>query len=55
MLGVLSPLKSFVKKSNFQLLIFAIISVAINGHTKMLFKNTLNDVKTKGKGEINAA
>ena len=45
----------FVKKSNFQYVIFAIVSMIINGHTFILFKNILNDVKTKGKGEINMA
>ena len=47
-----SPLKSFVKKSNFQSVIFAITSVTINGHTYILFTNIHNDVQAKGKGEI---
>ena len=45
----------FVKKSNFQTEIFGILFVTINGHTYILFKNILNDVQTKGKGEINTA
>ena len=29
--------------------------MTMNGRTYKLFKNMLNDVKTKGKGEINMA
>ena len=41
-----------MKKSNFQSVIFAIISVTIKVHTYILYKNILNDVQTKGKGEM---
>ena len=50
-----SPLKSFLKKSNLQTVIFAIIFVTMHGHTSKLFKNIFYDVQTKGKGEINMA
>ena len=43
------------KKSNIQSVTFAISFVTMNGHTYILFKNILNDVQTKGKGEINMA
>ena len=42
---------SFVKKSYFQTVIFAIIFMAMNGHTYKLFKNIYNYVQT----EINMA
>ena len=48
-------LKVICEKSNFQSVIFAIISVTINGHTYILFKNIPKDVQAKGKGEINTA
>ena len=41
-----------MEKSNFQAVIFGIIFVTINVHTSKLFKSILNDVQTKGKGEI---
>ena len=34
---------------------FCNISVTMNGHTYKLFKNILNDIQTKGKGEVNTA
>ena len=48
---VKSPLKSFVKKSKFQIVIFAINFVAMNGHTyKLLKKTTLfSDCSNRGK------
>ena len=51
----LQPKKSFVKKSNFQTVNFAIIFMTMNGHAYKLFKNILSDVQTEGKGEINTA
>ena len=48
-------LKSFVEKSNFQTVIFAIFLVTMNEHTSKLFKNIFNNVQTEGKGEINTA
>ena len=53
--GVKSPKKSFVKKSNFQTVIFAIIFVTMNGQTSKLLKKIFYDVQTEGKGEINTA
>ena len=38
--GVKSPLKSFVKKLNFQAVIFGIIFLTLNGYTYELFKKT---------------
>ena len=43
------------KKANVQTVIFATTFVTINGHTYLLYKNILNDVQTKGKGQINMA
>ena len=43
-LGAKSPLKSFVKMSNFQPVMFAIISVTMNEHICKLFKNIFNNV-----------
>ena len=45
-----SPYKSFVKKINFQTVIFAIIFVTMNGHTSKLFKNIFYDGQTEGYG-----
>ena len=43
---------SFVKKSDFQTVIFAIIFVTMNGHTYKLFKTSnFNAFLTDGKGE----
>ena len=44
-----------MKKSIFQTVIFAIISVRLNGHTCQFFKNIFNDVQTKDNGEITTA
>ena len=44
--------KSFVKKSNFQSVFFAIICMTFKAHTYILFKSILNDVQTKDKGKI---
>ena len=44
-----SPLKSFVRTSNFQTVIFAIMFVTMNGHTSKLFKNIFYDVQTEEK------
>ena len=36
-------------------MIFEIIFLSINGHSYTFFKNILNHVQSKGKGEINMA
>ena len=50
-----SPLKSFVKKLNFQTVRFAIIFVTMNEYINELSRNIFYDVQTEGKGEINTA
>ena len=49
--------KQSEKTPNFQIVIFAIISMTINEHTCAckLFKNTLNDYQTNGNEQINTA
>ena len=47
------PAKMMLGKS--LVTIFAIIFVTMNGHTHTLYKNILNDVQIKDKGEINMA
>ena len=42
-------LKSFVKKSNFQTVIVAIIFMTMNEHAYKLFKNILNYIQKKGQ------
>ena len=51
-----SPLKSFVEKSNFKTVSFAIIFVTMIGHTRAykLFKKIFSDVQIEEKGEINS-
>ena len=47
-------LKSFVKKSNYQNVLFAIIFLTTNGHSYELFKKTyLMMFKPMANGEIN--
>ena len=41
-------LKVICEKSNFQIVIFAIVFVTMNGHAYKLFKNIFNDVLTTG-------
>ena len=48
-----SPQKSFMKQSNFQTVIYAIIFVTMNENLHKLFKNVFNDFLTEDKGEIN--
>ena len=45
-------LKVICEKVNFHTMIFAIIYEIMNRHTCKLIKNILDDVQTKGKGEI---
>ena len=52
LLGPGISLKSFVKKQNFQTVIFEINFVIINRHTCKLFQNILNDFQFKGNEEI---
>ena len=48
-------LKVICEKINFQIVIFAISFVFMNGHTCKLVKNILDDVQTMITGEINTA
>ena len=45
-------LKVFCEKVNFLNCDFAMLFVIMNKHTCKLFNNILNDVQTKGNGEI---
>ena len=49
--GMKSPLKLFVKKSNFQIMIFAVIFVTMYGQTYKLFKNIFSDFSNIGQRE----